>query len=113
MISLKTGICQLFEIEHPIIQAGMAGGPTTVELVVEVSNAGALGTLGAAYMAPDALRKAIKEIQSKTQKPFGVNIFAAPVNDDFSRLSEVQNALSPFRSQLDIQEIQSSYQSPD
>ncbi|MGH2318926.1 NAD(P)H-dependent flavin oxidoreductase [Planococcus sp. SE5232] len=113
MISLKTRICQLLEIEHPIIQAGMAGGPTTVELVVEVSNAGALGTLGAAYMAPDALRKAIKEIQSKTQKPFGVNIFAAPVKDDFSRLAEVQNALSPFRSQLDILEIQSSYQSPD
>ena len=113
MISLQTGICQLLKIEYPIIQAGMAGGPTTVELVVEVSNAGGLGTLGAAYMAPDALRQAIKEIRMKTQKPFGVNIFAAPVEDDFSRLAEVQNALNPFRSQLGIQEIQSSYQSPD
>ncbi|EMF45675.1 Enoyl-[acyl-carrier-protein] reductase [Planococcus halocryophilus Or1] len=67
MISLKTEICQLFKIEYPIIQAGMAGGPTTVELVAEVSNAGSLGTLGAAYMTPDELRQAIKAIQSKTK----------------------------------------------
>ena len=113
MIKLETEVCRLLTIEYPIIQAGMAGGPTTVELVVEVSNAGGLGTLGAAYMAPDALRQAIEEIQSKTSKPFGVNIFAAPVNDDFKRLAEVQKALSPFRSELDIKEIQSSYQSPD
>lgn len=113
MISLETGICQLFKIDYPIIQAGMAGGPTTIELVVEVSEAGGLGTLGAAYMTPDALRQTIKEIQSKTQKTFGVNIFAASMNDDFSRLAEVQKALSPFRSQLEIQEVQSSYQSPD
>lgn len=113
MISLKTNICHLFNIEYPIIQAGMAGGPTTVELVVEVSKAGGLGTLGAAYMAPDALRQAIKEIRLQTSKPFGVNIFAAPTEDDFSRLAEVQKALTPFRSQLEILGIQSSYQSPD
>lgn len=113
MISLKTGICQLFKIDYPIIQAGMAGGPTTIELVTEVSDAGGLGTLGAAYMTPEALRQAIKEIQSTTEKPFGVNIFAAQVTDDFSRLEEVQKALSPFRSQLEIQKIQSSYESPD
>lgn len=113
MISLETRICQLLKIDYPIIQAGMAGGPTTVELVVEVSEAGGLGTLGAAYMTPDALRQTIREIRSKTKKNFGVNIFAATVNDDFSRLAEVQKALSPFRSQLEIQEVQSSYQSPD
>lgn len=113
MISLKTEICQLFKIEYPIIQAGMAGGPTTVELVAEVSNAGGLGTLGAAYMTPDALRQAIKEIQSKTGKPFGVNIFASTEQDDFSRLSEVQQALNPFRSALQISNLQSAYSSPN
>lgn len=113
MISIETGICQLFKIDYPIIQAGMAGGATTVELVAEVSKAGGLGTLGAAYMPPDAMREAIKKIRSTTQKPFGVNIFAAPMEDDFSRLEEVQKALSSFRSQLEIQEIESSYQSPN
>lgn len=113
MISFETKICRLFKIDHPIIQAGMAGGPTTVELVVEVSKAGGLGTLGAAYMQPESLREAIKKIQSSTQKPFGVNIFASTAKDDFSRLTEVQKAMSPFRSQLEIQEVQSSYESPD
>lgn len=113
MILLKTEICELFGIGFPIIQAGMAGGPTTVDLVVAVSEAGGLGSLGAAYMTPEALREAVTEIQSKTAKPFSVNIFAANARDDFSRLEEVQRALSPFRTELQIEEVQKSYTSPD
>lgn len=113
MISLETEICQLFKINYPIVQAGMAGGPTTAELVAEVSNAGGLGTLGAAYMTPTALRQGIKEIQSKTQKPFAVNIFAAIIRDDFSRAEEMQKVLSPFRSELNISNLQSAYSSPN
>ncbi|ALS79847.1 nitronate monooxygenase [Planococcus kocurii] len=113
VILLKTEICQLLKIDYPLIQAGMAGGTTTVELVVGVSNAGGLGTLGAAYMAPNAMRQAIKEIQSKTDKSFGVNIFAAPVKDDFSRLAEVQKVLNPFFSELAIGNLQSTYSSPN
>ncbi|ANU24420.1 NAD(P)H-dependent flavin oxidoreductase [Planococcus donghaensis] len=113
MFSLQTTICELFQIDYPLIQAGMAGGPTTVELVAEVSNAGGLGTLGAAYMTPEALRKAIKEIQSKTEKPFAVNIFASSEQDDFNRLAEVQKALSPFRSELEISNLEPTYSSPN
>jgi nitronate monooxygenase len=113
MISLETEICRIFGIEYPIIQAGMAGGPTTVELVSAVSEAGGLGTLGAAYMAPSAMKTAIEEIQALTRKPFAVNIFASHEKDDFSRLEEVQKALAPFRSELKIEEVQSSYSSPD
>jgi nitronate monooxygenase len=40
-------------IKHPIIQAPMAGGPSTPELVAAVSNAGALGSLGSAYSTPE------------------------------------------------------------
>ena len=40
-------------IEHPVIQAPMGGGPTTPELVAAVSNAGGLGSLGAAYLTAD------------------------------------------------------------
>lgn len=113
MISLKTELCGLFSMEYPIIQAGMAGGPTTPELVSAVSEAGGLGTLGAAYLAPDAMRNAITEIQSRTEKPFAVNIFASHEKDDFSRLAEVQKALAPFHSELKIEKLQSSYASPD
>ncbi|MDN7246675.1 NAD(P)H-dependent flavin oxidoreductase [Planococcus shenhongbingii] len=113
MIALETEICQLFGIQHPIIQAGMAGGPTTVELVTAVGEAGGLGTLGAAYMAPEAMKKAIADIKVKTLKPFAVNIFASNEKDDFSRLEEVQKALRPFRSELKIEEVSSFYSSPD
>ena len=104
MLTLKTKICQLFTIEVPVIQAGMAGGPAMAELVIAVSKAGGLGTLGAAYLAPSALRQAIAEVQAATEKPFAVNIFVSKDKDDFSRLLEVQRALAPFRTGLGIEE---------
>ena len=113
MISLETELCRLFGIEYPIVQAGMAGGPTTAELVSAVSEAGGLGTLGAAYLAPDAMRNTISDIQARTRNPFAVNIFASHEKDDFSRLEEVQKALAPFRSELMLEKLQSSYVSPD
>ena len=113
MISLKTEICELLGIDYPIIQAGMAGGATTVELVAAVSEAGGLGSLGAAYMAPDDLRKAIEEIRQRTSKNFAVNIFASKETDDFSRLDEVQNPLNRFRAELQIENGGSQYESPD
>ena len=82
----------------------MAGGPATAELAAAVSKAGALGTLGAAYLEPDALRKAIAEVKAVTQKPFAVNIFVSKNKDDFAGLVEVQRALAPFRKELGIGE---------
>ncbi|WP_033542243.1 NAD(P)H-dependent flavin oxidoreductase [Planococcus sp. CAU13] len=104
MLTLQTNICHLLGIEYPIIQAGMAGGPATPELAAAVSEAGGLGTLGAAYLAPDALREAITAIKSATSKPFAVNIFVSKEKGDFTRLVEVQRALAPFRSELNIEE---------
>jgi nitronate monooxygenase len=63
-------------IEYPVIQAPMGGGPSTPELVAAVSNAGGLGSLGAAYLAPDQITEAIRRIKSLTHKPFNVNLFA-------------------------------------
>ncbi|MEJ8543768.1 NAD(P)H-dependent flavin oxidoreductase [Brevibacillus borstelensis] len=62
-------------IDLPIIQAGMAGGTTTPELVAAVSQAGGLGTLGAGYMSGEQIRAAIRAIRELTDKPFGVNLF--------------------------------------
>lgn len=103
LLSLKTEVCHLFGIEFPIIQAGMAGGPATSELAAAVSNAGGLGTLGAAYLDPEALRQAIAEVKAVTEKPFAVNIFTSKEQDDFSRIEEVQKALEPFRKELGIE----------
>ena len=63
-------------IQHPIIQGPMGGGPSTPELVAAVSNAGGLGSLGAAYLTPDQITESIQRIRSLTEKPFQVNLFA-------------------------------------
>lgn len=103
MLALKTSFCGTFGIAHPIVQAGMAGGATTPELVAAVSEAGGLGTLGAAYMKPEAIGKAVADIRALTDKPFAVNLFANVPPDDFSRYEEVQEALRPFREALGIE----------
>jgi len=68
-------------IDRPIIQAPMAGGTDTPELVAAVSNAGGLGSLGAAYLSPAQIVEAIKKIRSLTSKSFNVNLFAGGYND--------------------------------
>jgi len=70
---LKTAICNLFGIEHPIIQGGMAH-VGTAELVSAVSNAGGLGIIGSANSEPDRVREQIHLTRQQTNKPFGVNI---------------------------------------
>ena len=63
------------DIQHPIIQAPMAGGATTPELVASVSNSGGLGSFAAAMLSPELMAKNIAEIKSQTKKPFAVNLF--------------------------------------
>lgn len=75
MKSLETDLCSMLNIKYPIIQAGMAGGATTPELIANVSNAGGLGTLGAAYMEPENIRNTVRAIRKLTDKPFAVNLF--------------------------------------
>src|SRR5262245_9653782 len=63
-------------LECPIIQAPMAGGPSTPELAAAVSNAGGLGFLAGAYLSPDQIRAEIRRTRALTGKPFGANLFA-------------------------------------
>lgn len=62
----------------PIIQAPMAGGPSSQELVAACSAAGALGSFGFAYTQPDDMRKQSGFVRSKTDRPFGINLFVSP-----------------------------------
>ncbi|MCS7286535.1 MAG: enoyl-[acyl-carrier-protein] reductase FabK [Anaerolineae bacterium] len=70
---LKTPLCDLLGIKHPIIQGGMAW-VATAELVSAVSEAGGLGVLGAGNAPPDYVRDQIRKIKERTDKPFGVNV---------------------------------------
>ncbi|MGG4094551.1 NAD(P)H-dependent flavin oxidoreductase [Paenibacillus lautus] len=101
-IQLQTELCERFKIRYPLFLAGMAGGPTTVELVAAVSNAGGLGTLGAAYMEPAAIRHSIQEIRKRTDQPFAVNLFATRATDRHERIGEVQQELNRMRNDLGI-----------
>jgi nitronate monooxygenase len=70
---LTTELCRTLGIEHPIIQAGMAGeaGP---ELAAAVSNAGALGSIGSIGVPPDELRSRIARLRELTSRPWALNV---------------------------------------
>ena len=62
-------------LAEPIVQAPLAGGPSTPELAIAVCEAGGLGFLAAGYKTPDAVRGQIDALRAHTDRPFGVNIF--------------------------------------
>ncbi|MCW3076019.1 MAG: 2-nitropropane dioxygenase-like enzyme [Bacteroidetes bacterium] len=66
-------ICKLFNIQIPIVQAGMIWC-SGWELASAVSNAGGLGIIGSGSMYPEVLRTHIRKCKQATQKPFGVNV---------------------------------------
>lgn len=66
-------ITQLFNIQYPIIQAGMIWH-SGWRLASAVSNCGGLGLIGAGSMYPDILRENIRKCKMATDKPFGVNV---------------------------------------
>ena len=56
-------------LRYPIIQAPMAGGHTSVELVTAIAKAGGLGSIGAGYsVQPDALHDQIRAMKAQISK---------------------------------------------
>lgn len=103
-------LTQILNITYPIIQAPMVGC-TTPKLVAEVSNAGGLGSLGAALLSPIQIREAIAEIKKLTPKPFSVNLFAPGKPSHYSRedIEKVNVILNRYRHELNIPEIMSTH----
>ena len=126
---LHTSLCDMLDIEYPILSAGM--GPNTlseevgapVDLVVAVSEAGGMGVLGASGYSLDELREAIHEIRARTDKPFGVDLLLpkniadmagmglegaseVPLSQLLSTLPQpYQDFVAKLRSDLDLPEI--------
>lgn len=75
-MTLHTPLCDLLEVKHPIMLAGM-GGVSYAELVAAVSNAGGYGVLGMAGRTPEFIRDEMRKVKSLTDKPFGVDLLAA------------------------------------
>jgi enoyl-[acyl-carrier protein] reductase II len=70
---IRTPLCDLLGIQHPIMQGGMAW-VSTPELVVAVSEAGALGIIGAGNAPPDLIETYVRQVKERTQKPYGLNV---------------------------------------
>jgi len=69
----RSGLSDL--LRRPVVVAPMAGGPSTVGLVVAAAGAGALGFLAAGYKTSAAVAAEIAAVRAVTSEPFGVNIF--------------------------------------
>ncbi|MBT6276910.1 MAG: nitronate monooxygenase [Chromatiales bacterium] len=97
----------LLGIELPIIQAPMAGA-TTPQLVAAVSEAGGLGSFGAAATAPDRIRAVINSVRQHSSRTFNVNLFVpdweqtppAP-----EAISAMQDVLAPYHQRLEAGEV--------
>lgn len=103
----NTTLTEKLGITYPIIQAPMVAGITTPELVAAVSNAGGLGSLGAGYMEPEEIRRAIRQIRTLTDKPFAVNLFIPEaVTEDAERIIRANELLAPYRRELGLPEAE-------
>ncbi|TMG75918.1 MAG: nitronate monooxygenase, partial [Betaproteobacteria bacterium] len=72
----RTGLMQKLSMTYPVIQAPLAGGGDTPELVAAVGEAGALGFIGAAYLTPQQILETSRAVQGLTARPFGISLFA-------------------------------------
>ena len=94
----------LSDIELPIVQAPMGGGPSTPALAAAVSEAGGLGFLAAGYRTPDAVRAELSELRGLTDRPFGVNLFApGPPSADPAALERYADAIRAEAARLGVE----------
>jgi nitronate monooxygenase len=77
-VKLSTLLSETLGLASPIIQAPMAGGPSSQELVAACSAAGVLGSFGFAYTQPEEMKKQSAWVRAKTGRPFGINLFTSP-----------------------------------
>ncbi|HUS53363.1 MAG TPA: DUF561 domain-containing protein [Thermohalobaculum sp.] len=98
-------LCDLLGIEHPIIQAPMAGSDAPV-LAAAVANAGGLGSIGCAMMSPDRFRAVYAETQAATNRALNMNFFChASPSDDEQKAARARTLLAPFFMELDLREV--------
>src|SRR5262245_123166 len=105
-LGFRTRLCDLRAIDYPVLQSGMGliAGP---DLVAEVSGAGALGIVAGFMLSADQLRAAIRDVRSRTTRPFGVNLWlasglrssGAPSDES---IQAAQAALNPLRASLGL-----------
>jgi nitronate monooxygenase len=95
-------LLDLFGVEHPIIQAPMAG-PTTPQMAIAALNAGALGSVAAAMLTPDLLRGELQTVRQQTDRPLNVNFFChEPPVVDAGRETSWRKRLAGYYEELGV-----------
>lgn len=93
---MRTAVTELLGIEHPVLQAPMVS-VATPELAAAVSNAGGLGALGSAMLAPDELRRDAELVRELTDRPFQLNFFCHRFPEfDAATAAAARRAIEPL-----------------
>jgi nitronate monooxygenase len=88
----------------PIVQAPMAGGPSTPELAAAVNDAGGFGYVAAGYLTPDALAAVLDRTRALTSQPIGVNLFVpGPAAADEDAIAGYAQQLAPEAERFGIE----------
>jgi nitronate monooxygenase len=97
-----TRLTELLGIEHPIMQAPMAGAVTPA-MAIAVAKAGCLGGLGCAAMTPEGFRASLDATRGATNRPINVNFFChkPPFFDD-QKAATAQARLTPLYLELGL-----------
>ena len=78
---IRTPVCDLLDIEHPIALGGM-GSVYSPDLVAAVSSAGGLGAMGCHYMRPDQIRTGTAAVRERTKKAFALNFLLFALDEE-------------------------------
>ncbi len=78
---IRTPVCDLLQIEHPIALGGM-GSIYAPDLVAAVSNAGGLGAMGCHYLRPEQVRAGAAAVRALSNKPFALNFLVFDIDED-------------------------------
>ncbi|GEJ44084.1 nitronate monooxygenase family protein [Chryseobacterium sp. ON_d1] len=103
----KNRITELLGIEYPIFQGPFGGNFSTVELTATVSNLGGLGGFGAYTMSPQEIYDIHQKIQSKTGKPYNLNLWVNDhdIIDEKHTKEQYQKAVETFKPYFDLLDI--------
>ncbi|GAA5082700.1 nitronate monooxygenase family protein [Chryseobacterium ginsengisoli] len=100
----KNRITELLGIEYPIMQGPFGGGLSTIELTTTVSNLGGLGGFGAYTLSPQEIYDIHKQITSKTDKPYNLNLWVNDhdIIDEEHTKQQYEKAIETFKPYFDL-----------
>jgi nitronate monooxygenase len=103
-VKIATPLAERIGLRVPVIQAPMAGGPSSPELVAAVSAAGALGSFGFAYTQPEEMKRQVAWVRARTDRPLGINLFVAelPGRIEAGAQKDALDAVAPYYRELGL-----------